>query len=144
VRGPGFGPADLYVTSRRSHSEPFEAAVALRELNTAHDERDPWLSPGGRNTVFSSDRSGRCEIYVAVWSKSEWAARATHVFSHAWVMVTFLTSTGVVGRSPPSVAVVSIFFTTSCPETTLPNTGCFDSPGENQSRNALWTVLMKN
>ena len=34
--------------------------------------------------------------------------------------------TGFCGRSPCPVGVVSIFFTTSMPETILPNTGCFD------------------
>ena len=52
--------------------------------------------------------------------------------------------TGVRGRSSPSVGVVSIFFSTSIPDVTFPNTGCLESPGENQSRNELWTVLMKN
>ena len=42
--------------------------------------------------------------------------------------------TGVVGRSRPSTGVVSIFFTTSMPFTTLPNTGWRDCPGVNQSR----------
>ena len=48
--------------------------------------------------------------------------------------VTWETLTGVIGRSPAPVGVVSIFFTTSMPSITLPNTGCFDGPGVNQSR----------
>src|SRR4051812_21213333 len=60
------------------------------------------------------------------------------------VTVTLIIFTGVRGRSLPSVAVVSIFFTMSRPDVTLPNTGCFDGPGVNQSRRSLWTVLIKN
>ena len=41
---------------------------------------------------------------------------------------------GLAGRSPPSVGVDSIFWTTSAPAVTLPKTGCLDGPGENQSR----------
>jgi len=65
VRGPSFGPADLYVASRRALSEPFGFSTALSDLNTQSDERDPWLSADGRQLFFSSDRSGHYEIYVA-------------------------------------------------------------------------------
>src|SRR5262245_12640119 len=58
--------------------------------------------------------------------------------------VTLIIFTGVRGRSSLSVGVCSIFFTTSMPEITRPNTGCLDAPGVKKSRNALWTVLMKN
>jgi hypothetical protein len=70
-------------------------------------------------------------------------ARAAPLAGHS-AMLTLITCTGVRGRSEASVGVVSIFFTTSCPDVTLPNTGCRDSPGENQSRKLLCTVLMKN
>jgi hypothetical protein len=66
VTGPPFGPADIYVASRRSSSEPFEHIAAADELNTPSDERDPWLSPDGRELYFASDRSGTYAIYVAV------------------------------------------------------------------------------
>ena len=58
--------------------------------------------------------------------------------------VTLFIRTGVTGRSFGSVFVFSILCTTSMPSITLPKTGCFDGPGVNQSRYALWTVLMKN
>ena len=45
-------------------------------------------------------------------------------------IVTLFILTGVRGRSPCAVGVVSIFFTTSMPDVILPNTGCFDGPGE--------------
>src|SRR5437763_1554563 len=59
-------------------------------------------------------------------------------------MVTLFILIGVFGRSPAAVGAVSIFFTTSMPFVILPNTGCFDGPGVNQSRYELCTVLMKN
>jgi hypothetical protein len=65
VTGPPFGPADLYVASRRSTSDSFEHVVPLEELNSPSDERDPWLSPDGTELYFSSDRSGVYAIYVA-------------------------------------------------------------------------------
>ena len=65
VTGPSSGAADLYVASRRSTSDPFEHDTPLDDLNTPSDERDPWLSPDGRELYFSSDRSGHYDIYVA-------------------------------------------------------------------------------
>lgn len=65
VSGPPFGPADMYVASRRSTEEPFEQPMPVDELNSPDDERDPWLSPDGRELYFSSDRSGHYDIYVA-------------------------------------------------------------------------------
>jgi hypothetical protein len=65
VTGPEIGPADLFVASRRATTEPFELSVPLSDLNTASDERDPWLSQDGSLFFFASDRSGRYEIYVA-------------------------------------------------------------------------------
>jgi Tol biopolymer transport system component len=47
----------------------FGAPAAVTDLNTASDERDPWLSPDGTPLFFSSDRSGRYEIYVASVSR---------------------------------------------------------------------------
>jgi Tol biopolymer transport system component len=67
VTGPPIGPADMYVASRRATSDPFEHSdsVPLEDLNTPSDERDPWLSPDGRELYFASDRSGHYDIYVA-------------------------------------------------------------------------------
>jgi Tol biopolymer transport system component len=65
VTGPPFGPADLYVASRRATADRFEHHTPLADLNTADDERDPWLSPDGRELYFASDRSGEYAIYVA-------------------------------------------------------------------------------
>ena len=65
VTGPAFGPADLYITHRRSTDDPFEAPVPIDDLNSAWDERDPWLSPDHSELYFSSDRGGQYNIYVA-------------------------------------------------------------------------------
>lgn len=65
VSGPAFGSADLYVTARRSPTDRFGEPVALDDLNTPSDERDPWLSADEKQLFFSSDRSGHYEIYVA-------------------------------------------------------------------------------
>jgi Tol biopolymer transport system component len=65
VSGPAFGPADLYVSARRSIEDPFSEPAPLEDLNTSNDERDPWLSADGKQLYFSSDRSGHYEIYVA-------------------------------------------------------------------------------
>lgn len=65
VRGPAFGPADLFVVARRSVAEPFAFERGLDDLNSAADERDPWLSADGRQLFFSSNRSGEYQIYVA-------------------------------------------------------------------------------
>jgi hypothetical protein len=56
---------DLYVAWRRSFDEPFSATQPLGDLNTPGDERDPWLSPDGKQLFFTSDRGGVLNIYVA-------------------------------------------------------------------------------
>jgi hypothetical protein len=67
-RTPGAGEStgDLFVASRPEASAPFGAAVPLTDLNTSHDERDPWLSPDGKHLFFSSDRDGSLSIYEAL------------------------------------------------------------------------------
>jgi hypothetical protein len=57
--------SDLYVAYRRSTNEGFSGAQPLTDLNTAADERDPWLTPDGRTLYFTSDRSGVLNIYTA-------------------------------------------------------------------------------
>jgi hypothetical protein len=59
-------PQDLYVAWRRSTSEGFDSYAALADLNTVDaDERDPWLSPDGRELYYASNVSGNHAIYVA-------------------------------------------------------------------------------
>jgi WD40 repeat protein len=56
---------DLFVSWRKSTSKPFTVPAPLVDLNTAGDERDPWLSPDGTRLYFVSDRSGTLQIYEA-------------------------------------------------------------------------------
>ncbi len=58
--------------------------------------------------------------------------RGRPYFGRLTVTLTILT--GVFGRSLPSVGVFSILVITSMPFVILPNTGCFEGPGVNQSR----------
>ncbi len=58
-------PADLYAASRASLDERFGAPVLMQGVNSAQEDRDPWLSPDGNTLYFSSDRSGDYEIYRA-------------------------------------------------------------------------------
>jgi hypothetical protein len=66
-RSPGAGEStgDLFVATRTSSSAAFGAALPLDTINTADDERDPWLSPDGKQLFFSSDRDGTLSIYQA-------------------------------------------------------------------------------
>lgn len=54
---------DLYVAQRASTADAFSAPAPLTDLDTASDERDPWLSPDGTTFFFSSDRGGTLQIY---------------------------------------------------------------------------------
>ena len=56
-------PPDLFMATRPSTAAAFSQPTALGSLNTASDERDPWLSPDGTTFFFSSDRSGSLQIY---------------------------------------------------------------------------------
>jgi hypothetical protein len=61
----GVPSSDLFVAFRRHVTEPFTVTQPLTDLNTAYDERDPWLSPDGKVFYFTSDRDGVLNIYVA-------------------------------------------------------------------------------
>jgi hypothetical protein len=65
---PGREP-DLFVAWRASTADRFSLATPLTDLNTAADERDPWLSPDGTSFYFSSNRSGVLQIYEAPASR---------------------------------------------------------------------------
>jgi hypothetical protein len=62
----GVGHSDLFVAWRLSTSAPFLVTQPLDDLNTAADERDPWLSPDGKTLYFTSDRGGVLSIYTAL------------------------------------------------------------------------------
>jgi hypothetical protein len=54
---------DLYYAIRPSLDEPFGPPIAITDLNTGADERDPWLSPDGTTLYFASDREGTLDIF---------------------------------------------------------------------------------
>jgi hypothetical protein len=56
-RRAGLGePGDLFITWRASESDPFEPPVPLDAVNSADDDRDPFLSADEIRFFFSSDR----------------------------------------------------------------------------------------
>jgi hypothetical protein len=61
----GVANSDLFVAWRLSTTASFTPWQPLGDLNTAADERDPWLSPDGQTLYFTSDRSGVLSIYTA-------------------------------------------------------------------------------
>jgi hypothetical protein len=61
----GVAKSDLYVAFRRSTTEASWETQPLTDLNTAADERDPWLTPDGKTLYFTSDRDGTLTIYTA-------------------------------------------------------------------------------
>ncbi|HET8935876.1 MAG TPA: hypothetical protein VFN67_20655 [Polyangiales bacterium] len=71
VTGPAVGAADMFVASRRNTDAAFEDFAPLHDLNTASDERDPWLSADGSRFFFSSNRSGRYAIYETEVSRTD-------------------------------------------------------------------------
>ncbi len=61
----GVPNSDLFVGWRRSTNEAFSITQRLDDLDTAADERDPWLTPDGTTLYFTSDRGGVLNIYTA-------------------------------------------------------------------------------
>jgi hypothetical protein len=72
---PTGGKLDLFVAWRKATSVPFTIYVPLDDLNTAGDERDPWLSPDGTVFYFTSDRGGALDIYEAPVTRGPSAGR---------------------------------------------------------------------
>ena len=61
---------DMFVAWRLSTADRFSLPTPLTDLNTPHDERDPWLSPDGTRFYFTSDRgNGLLQIYEATASR---------------------------------------------------------------------------
>ena len=59
------GDQDLFLASRGDVGGTFSAFMPIAELNSSHDDRDPWLPPDASEIYFSSDRSGTLKIYHA-------------------------------------------------------------------------------
>jgi hypothetical protein len=68
--------ADIYVAWRKTDTQPFSVAVPIPDVDTAAEERDPWLSPDGTVFYFTSDRgAGVLQIYEAAASRGPSAGR---------------------------------------------------------------------
>jgi WD40-like Beta Propeller Repeat len=60
------GKADLYLATRASLSEPWQALGIASDLSTpASSEFDPWMSADRRRMYFASDADGEFDIYLA-------------------------------------------------------------------------------
>jgi Tol biopolymer transport system component len=57
---------DLWTATRPTPTGNFAAATLLAGLNSTSDDLDPALSSGERELFFSSSRSGKSEIWLAV------------------------------------------------------------------------------
>jgi Tol biopolymer transport system component len=53
------------VATRGAAGDDFAAPERVVELSTEAADEDPWVSPDRRLIVFSSDRSGDQELYMA-------------------------------------------------------------------------------
>jgi hypothetical protein len=56
---------DIYVAHRATTGAPFDPPQPLPGINTAADERDPWVNPEGNVLYFTSNRDGPVNIYRA-------------------------------------------------------------------------------
>src|SRR5690348_16388287 len=64
--GPVSRHGDLYLARRDHRGDPFRAAVALDELNTASDERNASLSEDQQTLYFDQrDPAGRYHLLIA-------------------------------------------------------------------------------
>jgi hypothetical protein len=57
--------ADIFIAFRRTTDGPFTDVLPASDLDTAANERDPWLSPDRSIFYFTSDREGETYIYAA-------------------------------------------------------------------------------
>lgn len=57
--------ADIWTATRTSKNLEFSGAVRVIELATASNERPAWISPDACRLYFTSDRTGKDQIYVA-------------------------------------------------------------------------------
>jgi Tol biopolymer transport system component len=65
-RTGGQGSQDVYMAVRATSADPWDAPVAVAELNDANYDSDPWLAPDLR-TIFYSRTSGSLRnIFMAI------------------------------------------------------------------------------
>jgi hypothetical protein len=60
------GYFDLWTSARASRADPFGAPQNITEVNTASEQRDPWLSADGRVIVYAHETAaGDFDLYMA-------------------------------------------------------------------------------
>lgn len=64
-RPGGSGQSDIYHATRSSPTAAFGAPTPVTELNSANIELPSWLSPDRCSVLFSSDRLGTYDIWIA-------------------------------------------------------------------------------
>jgi Tol biopolymer transport system component len=66
ARTPAAGQTDIYIATRAATTDPWPAATALPDFNTAtFNEEDPWMSNDMRAFVFASNASGSKDLYIS-------------------------------------------------------------------------------
>lgn len=64
-RGRGLDPTDLWVATRRGWNFSWSDVVPLDTINSTSYEGKPRLLSDGKSMLFSSDRGGQSDIYLA-------------------------------------------------------------------------------
>jgi hypothetical protein len=59
------GTYDIYSSERPDSDSPFEIPTPIMELNGGSTDGDPWLTPDMKTVVFSSNRDGDSDLYIA-------------------------------------------------------------------------------
>jgi len=66
ARTPTGGQSDIYISTRTATTDPWPAATALPDFNTAtSNEEDPWMSNDMRSFVFASNAAGTKDLYLS-------------------------------------------------------------------------------
>ena len=66
ARTPSGGQTDLYISTRATTADPWPAATALPDFNTAtSNEEDPWMSNDQRTFIFASNAAGTKDLYMS-------------------------------------------------------------------------------
>jgi hypothetical protein len=73
-RASDAGSFDLYGASRTGITVDFTNIVPLAPLNTAFNDEQPFLVPGGSEIYFSCDRTGDFDIYRATGAGGQFAS----------------------------------------------------------------------
>merc|ERR1712151_233495 len=106
-----------------------------------HLQNRPWLSK--KAVVLACATSPKCAYHDQCLVKNSeyldaWKHQAPEIVM-LFIMIGWLGQSSLVGTF-----VILTRGSRSALPTTFPNTGCFESPGPNQSKKSLCTTLMKN